>query len=362
LANFAKDVAIKVTPITKNHTVGPNDPSDPQLESTLDIEAASSLNDAAEAWFWLESGNGWLYQFVNHFFTTTDVPNVVSISYGWSESDQCDIDQAECLKLGVNSEGYVERVNAEFQKIALRGVSVLVASGDSGANGRTDPDCTLPYLKPDYPAACPYITAVGATQLDKPTFELSNPPPICTGQGYSCPNGGDEVAVSYAQAEFASGGGFSNYAPMPSYQQSAVENYLNTETKLPPATYFNRSNRAYPDVAAIGSAVLIYQGGVQAVGGTSCSAPEFAAVVSILNQYAIKATGNPLGFLNPFLYQMAADQPDTFHDITVGNNLCTEDGCAASCKGYYCAVGWDPVSGLGSPNTANMISYINANL
>jgi tripeptidyl-peptidase-1 len=303
-----------------------------------------------------------LYQFVNHFFTTTAVPNVVSISYGWSEADQCDIDQAECLKLGVNSQGYVERVNAEFQKIALRGISVMVASGDSGANGRTDPDCTLPYLKPDYPAACPYITAVGATQLTKPTFGLTNPPPICSGQGYQCPNGGEEEAVSYAQANFASGGGFSNYAPMPSYQTAAVQNYLKTESKLPPASYFNASGRAYPDVAAIGSAVLIYQGGVQAVGGTSCSAPEFASVVSILNQYAITKTGAPLGFLNPFLYQMAAAQPDAFHDITVGNNICTEDGCSPACKGYYCAPGWDPVSGLGSPNTANMISYIQANL
>jgi len=348
-----------VTPITKAHTVGPNDPTDPQLEAALDVEEVATINPAAEAWFWLESGQGWLYQFVNHFFSTAAVPQVVSISYGWSESDQCQIDETECEKLGVDSEGYVSRVNAEFQKIALRGISVLVASGDSGANGRTDPDCTLPYLKPDYPAACPYITAVGATQLNKPAGGLKNPPPICSGQGYECAASGDEVAVSYAVANFASGGGFSNYAPMPSYQTTAVEAYLKDETKLPPSTYFNASNRAYPDVAAIGNACLIYQGGVQAVGGTSCASPEFAGVVSILNQASLKKTGKVLGFLNPFLYTMQAACSTCFHDITVGNNICTEDGCSASCKGYQCAVGWDPVTGLGSPNANAMIAYIN---
>jgi len=47
---------------------------------------------------------------------------------------------------------------SEFQKIGLRGISIVVASGDSGANGRTDPDCTMPTLLPDYPAASPFVT------------------------------------------------------------------------------------------------------------------------------------------------------------------------------------------------------------
>jgi len=101
--------------------------------------------------------------------------------------------------------------------------------------------------------------------------------------------------------------------------------------------------------------VLIYQAGIQSVGGTSCSSPEFAGIVGILNHYSIKASGKPLGFLNPFLYQTATTTPSAFHDITVGDNKCTEDGCSATCQGYLCAVGWDPVTGLGSPNTATLI-------
>jgi len=317
-----------------------------------------TVDPAATAWFWLEDGQGWLYQFVNHFFNTATVPQVVSISYGWSESDQCEIDPDECQALGVDSEGYVARVNAEFQKIASRGLTVLVASGDSGANGRTDPECTLPYLKPDYPAACPYITSVGATQLNNAQTSLPNPPPVCSGQGYDCASGGQEVAVSYDVANFASGGGFSNYAPMPSWQKTAVTAYLNSGVQLPPASYFNATNRAYPDIAAIGNAVLIYQSGIQPVGGTSCSSPEWAAIVAILNQGAIKKSGKPLGFLNPWIYQTAAACSNCFHDITVGDNICTEYGCASSCQGFRCTTGWDPVTGFGSPNTANLINYI----
>jgi tripeptidyl-peptidase-1 len=360
--NFSNDVNIKVIPVTSAHTIGPNDPTNPQIEAALDIEMVATVNPAATAWFWLEDGQGWLYQYVNHYFNTQDVPQVASISYGWSESDQCDIDPDECQSLGVTSQGYVWRVNAEFQKIALRGLSILVASGDSGANGRTDPDCTLPYLKPDYPAASPYITAVGATQLNNPVYNLQNQPPVCVGQGYACASGGQEVAVSYDVANFASGGGFANYAAMPSYQSKAVAAYLASGVALPPAGYFNTSGRGYPDVAAIGNAVLIDQGGVQPVGGTSASAPEWAAVVSILNQVAMKKTGKPLGFLNPLIYQIADACTNCFQDITIGDNICTEDGCSPGCQGFKCTKGWDPVTGWGSPNVKNLIAYLNAHL
>lgn len=361
--NFANDVGIKVIPVTAANTIGPNDPTSPQIEAALDIEMVATVNPSATAWFWLEDGQGWLYQYVNHYFNAANVPQVASISYGWSESDQCDIDPDECQSLGVTSQQYVFRVNAEFQKIALRGLTVLVASGDSGANGRTDPDCTLPYLKPDYPAASPFITAVGATQLNNPVYSLPTPlPPVCTGQGYSCASGGQEVAVSFDVANFASGGGFANYAAQPAYQAKAVAAYFASGVALPPAGYYNTTGRGYPDVAAIGNAVLIDQGGVQPVGGTSASAPEWAAVVSILNQAAIKKTGKPLGFLNPFLYQAAAACTNCFQDITVGDNICTEDGCSPGCQGFKCAKGWDPVTGLGSPNVKNLIAYVQAHL
>ena len=96
------------------------------------------------------------------------------------------------------------------------------------------------------------------------------------------------------------------------------------------------------------------------MGGTSASAPIFSAIVALLNTAQIELTGKPLGFLNPFLYQMYANKPSAFHDITIGDNKCTENGCAATCQGYECAPGWDPVSGLGTPNFAEMLAYVQA--
>lgn len=136
----------------------------------------------ADNWFWLEKGNGWLYAFATHFFSTTTVPLVNSISYGWYEGDQCSISPTECQQLGVNSYGYVARVNTEFQKIGTRGITLLSASGDSGCHGRTDPDCQKKVFSPDFPGSSPYVTSVGGTMVDKGT-PLANPPPICAAGG-----------------------------------------------------------------------------------------------------------------------------------------------------------------------------------
>lgn len=243
-------------------------------------------------------------------------------------------------------------------KVGIRGVSILVASGDSGANARTDYQCTENHLNPDYPASSPYVTAVGATQITAPVAQTSQQP-ICTLNGLPCAQGTSEEAVSFDVASFTSGGGFSNYVSRPSYQNTAVSSYLKSGVKLPPAGYFNASGRAYPDVAANGHNYLCtISGQVQPVGGTSASTPCFGGVVSLLNDARLNAGRNPLGFLNTLLYQMAAADPSTFHDITVGDNICTEAGCAPSCKGYLATKGWDPVTGLGTPSFSNMLKYV----
>jgi len=363
LTAFGSATSTKVGNLPSNHIIGPNDPTGPQTEATLDIEAMGTANDEAAQWFWLEQGSNWLYSFSTHMFNTKDVPQVNSISYGWWEGDQCSVAGDECQNLGVDSTVFVQRVNAEFLKIGLRGISLISASGDSGANGRTDGDCTVPQLRPAYPASSPYITSVGATQLNHASSNLPNAPPICASYG-PCASSGTEVAVSYDIAQFTSGGGFSNIAAMPSYQKTAVNAYLTSQAaKLPPASYFNKTGRGLPDVAAVGHNILIVQqGSTFPVGGTSASAPIFAAMMSLLTQVAVAKTGKPLGFLNPLLYKMYAADPSIFHDVTVGDNACTENGCSSSCKGFYCAAGWDPVTGLGSLNYLAARQYLEKTL
>jgi len=360
LATYGQDVNIETQTITT--IVGSNNPSSPGDESQMDVEMMGTINNGAETWFWIEPNTAWLYLYSVHVMNTQTVPMVHSISYGWSEMNECDINPAECQKLGISSQGYVSRTNTEFQKIGLRGVTLVAASADSGANGRTDEACTLSYLKPAFPASSPYVTAVGATQVNDAEYNLDDPPSAC--DGFSCISGGSEVAVSYAVSGFASGGGFSVFSSMPSYQKTAVNSYIGSNPPhLPPKSYYNGTNRGYPDVASLGHNCLILENeNLQVAGGTSCSAPSFAAIVAILNQASLAKTGKPLGFLNPFLYQMWTSNPDTFTDITVGDNHCTEQGCKATCKGFWCTQGWDPVTGLGSPNVANILDYINNNL
>jgi len=298
-------------------------------------------------------------------FTTLKVPYVNSISYGWNEEAQCQagIGGAECQRLGVSNTVYVQRINVEFQKIGLRGVTLITASGDSGANGRTDPYCSENHLNPVYPGCSPFVTSVGATQISAATgrANLPNPPPGCSGQ--NCASGGVEQCVSYDQAHFASGGGFSVIAPAPAHQKAAIAQYFASGVPLPPASYYNAAGRGFPDLAAFGSYVLIVSNGqIETVSGTSCSSPIVAGIVALLNDYVIAKTSKPLGHIAPLLYKMAAQHPSAFTDVTVGDNKCTEAGCASSCQGFMATKGWDPVSGLGTPVYPQMLAYIQSTI
>jgi len=365
LASFIQQSGTTTIPPTAADIIGTNDPTQPGVESMLDIEWIGIAGGAIQNWFWIEDPTAWLYTFTTHFMSTAVVPNVISISYAWSEANQCQdgIGAGECQQMGVDSIGFVQRLNTEWQKIGLRGVSIFVASGDSGTHGRTDGDCSNPAFFPDFPSSSPYVTSVGATQINNPT-QLPNQPAICTSGGFQCVGaGGQEVAVSYDHANFASGGGFSNVASMPTYQTKAVNAYIHGGTALPPQAYWNATGRAFPDISSLGADMLIVAGGaVQTVGGTSCASPTVAGIFALFNDYVIGKTGKPLGFVNPLLYQMWGDQPSAFIDITSGDNACTEQGCncAPGAGGFTAAAGWDPVTGLGSPNFNVMQSYIHS--
>jgi len=343
-----------------SHLVGPF-VDEPDVESSLDIQYITAMGLDATNWYW--TSPGWLYDFALNFYNTEAVPDVISLSWGWAESQQCEITTQECSTLGVDSEMYVKRTNVEFMKIGLRGTSIIVASGDSGANSRTDETCIAPKLNPDFPAASPYVTTVGATEINPLSQTLKNTCTACSEAeglyGIGCVAGGTQDAVSYEVSQFASGGGFSNFAKMPAYQEHVVKGYLASGTPLPPASYFNATGRGYPDVSAMGNNYLIQlQGDVSPVGGTSCAAPAFAGIVTLLNTHRLSNGGKTLGFLNPLLYQMHAEQADTFTDVVKGDNKCTESGCFSSCKGYEATKGWDPVTGLGTPKFAAMLAYI----
>ncbi|KZO97104.1 subtilisin-like protein [Calocera viscosa TUFC12733] len=252
------------------------------------------------------------------------LPSTFSTSYG-SEEVTVPID-------------YAQRVCAGLAALTARGVSLMYSSGDSGVGYANASYCVDPnnlsqkMFLPNFPASCPYVTSVGGTQ-----------------------NIPDEVAVT----RFASGGGFSNFFGRPSYQEEAVSNYLSwLGSDL--AGWYNASGRGFPDVAAQGDRFQIVAPTyltskssnftkVGLVGGTSASSPTFSSIVALLNDVR-RSQGKPaLGFLNPLLYSRLYLG---LNDITIGSSF----GCNTT--GFPATYGWDPVTGLGTPNFQKLVALM----
>jgi subtilase family serine protease len=227
-----------------------------------------------------------------------------------------------------------------FISAAADGVTVLASSGDGGtANSKKTPvksPVTVPYPTVNWPASDPLVTGVGGTYL------CTNP---VTGVGVDSTDSPATCQKNAGVREIGwidSGGGFSHVFATPSYQDT-----------LPAGSTANTGMRGVPDVAFQASSQtgpLVYDtapgaGGWFIVGGTSCASPQFAGIVAIADQIA----GHGLGQINPTLYQLAdgSNYSTYFYDVTTGNNQADP-----SIPGYPATTGWDPVTGLGTPNAA----------
>ena len=85
------------------------------------------------------------------------------------------------------------------------------------------------------------------------------------------------------------------------------------------------------------------------IGGTSLSSPQWAGLVAIADQIH----GGGLGLINPALYAIATNPvsyANDYFDVTTGNNQAD-----SSVPGFPATIGWDPVTGLGTPNAANLL-------
>jgi len=238
------------------------------------------------------------------------IPKVISTSYGDDEQTV--------------PASYARRVCKGFAALGALGVSVIFSSGDFGV-GKTgfcyaNDAQQNPTFLPTFPATCPYVTSVGATENFFP-----------------------EVAVSEdGPGGFSSGGGFSNYFATPDWQQDQVNRYLNYMGSETYSGLYNRSGRGFPDVSAQGAKyVIAWQQSFLTVGGTSAAAPTFASIIALLNDYRISLGGSSLGFLNPWLYKTGYS---ALNDVISGSS----SGCNTT--GFAAIRGWDPVTGLGTPN------------
>lgn len=212
---------------------------------------------------------------------------------------------------------YADSVCTQFMKLGARGVSVLVAAGDSGAGGSS---CTK--FAPSFPAACPWVTVVGGTN----------------------------TAGTSEQADAEGGSGFSNHFAQPAYQADAVNAYVKGLNGQFDGSY-NKTGRAYPDVSALYRYYPVYRGGSEdSFRGTSASTPATASVIAILNDYLIANGKSPLGFLNPWLYKTGKNG---FRDIARGhNNVC------GSKAAFPAKAGWDAATGFGVPDFGKLKSLV----
>ena len=200
------------------HVVGGNFGID--IESVLDIQIMSQAGDNIELWFW--NTPYWLYSFAVDYFNTENIGNVISMSWGWAEDSQCDI--IDCSK--ITSKQYVQRVNTEFLKLALRGVTVVVSSGDAGAPGRTNEICGYDRpMNPIFPGSSPFVTSVGATYVPYQNSTKNLTSPLC--QDFGCIVSKDEKSISFDQVGWTAGGGFEKYLnETPWWQVDVVDAYL----------------------------------------------------------------------------------------------------------------------------------------
>jgi len=202
---------------------------------------------------------------------------------------------------------------------AALGVTVTVASGDNGStDGVNDGKQHV-----DFPASAPHALACGGTSLQATNGQITSETVWNDGSG-----GG------------AGGGGISIEFGVPSYQ-SAVRMPTNVDT--------GKAGRGVPDVAGdadpqTGYSILV-DGSQQTIGGTSAVAPLWAGLTTLINE----SLGKPAGFLQPQLYEAATQTG--FHDVTQGNN-----------GSYSAGPGWDPCTGLGSPNGTALLQALGGKL
>jgi kumamolisin len=284
-------------------TNSPGDPNGADAEVALDIQVSGSIAPGARiaVYFAPNTNQGFQDAISAAIHDTTNKPSAISISWGGPESSW----DAASLSSFDNT----------MQTAAALGVTITAASGDSGSSDGVSDGAN----HVDFPASSPHVLACGGTALTVSSGTRST----------------ETVWNDLSQGGGATGGGVSSYFALPSWQAGA---------QVPAPNGSNSGGRGVPDVSGDAAPATGYQilidGQSAVVGGTSAVAPLWAALVALVNQQ----TGRNAGFLNPALY---SDGEASFYDVTSGSN-----------GSYEAATGWDPCTGLGSPDGQKIATLV----
>ena len=273
------------------------DANGPDGEVMLDVEVVGAIAPQAKivVYFAPNTDAGFLDAITTAIHDTTHKPSVISISWGGAESTWT----AQAMTA----------MDAAFQAAATLGITVCVASGDGGSSDGVSGSGD----HVDFPSSSPFALACGGTSLTASGSSISG-----------------ETVWNDGASGGASGGGISTFFALPNWQAGLkAANNQGQPMAL--------SMRGVPDVAGDADPETGYDvridGTDTVIGGTSAVAPLWASLIARINQ----ASGKPVGYINPRLYQNSK----ALRDITQGNN-----------GDFDATVGWDACTGLGSPNGA----------
>jgi kumamolisin len=279
------------------------DPANVTDEVMLDAQVVGALVPGANIrmYFSTFTEQGWVDVLTRVAMDPVNV-NVLSISYGNPEN----------AKGSAWTAAAINQVTKNFEAAAARGITVCVASGDSGSSdGVTG-------VHADYPASDPNVLGVGGTRI--------------TASGSSITS-----EVVWDDQEGAGGGGVSTIFPLPTWQNGI-------KPLAKPAIH--QTGRGVPDVAGLADPETGYEiidvtgKNLETIGGTSASTPLWASLIARINQ----AIGANVGFFNPLLYGSLSK---TLNDITQGNN-----------GRFLAAPGWDACTGWGTPNGTKLLNAL----
>jgi hypothetical protein len=340
------DVLVSNGPVSGKNSPGSG--SSPG-EATLDACVASSVAPGANivAYWAPNSGMGasgpyataadWAATITTAVTDSTNNPSVLTICWnggpennpalGWTPSEMQTVEQA-------------------LQEAAALGVTVLTGSGDLGSDdGQNDGSAYLVY-----PGSSPWVTSCGGTIIS----QLHGSPPT---QTFKENTWSETYTVSGTTYGGATGGGVSQYFPLPPWQAEAgvPQNPLGT------------TGRGVPDIAgnaSVYSGYAIVLGGNDpfplptsdgqplVTGGTSAVVPLYAGLVAILNA----RLGTRIGFLNPSLYQLM--DTTVFNEINDGGNNENPTPGEKTAPSYKSGPNWNPCTGLGSINGTKLLNAL----
>jgi len=361
-----KQLHVQGSPATKapppNNSPGQEDKSAWALEVALDVETAHAMAPGANILLVTTPTAETLG--VQGFPTMMDAEQYVIDNHLATVISQSFASAEDAF----GSVASLEQLRHAYKSAVANGVTVLGSSGDTGtANDMKQPvgqgGTTIPYPTVVWPASDPLVTGVGGTSLCTDPNNTTSRVVDSVSPPAQCQQAPGEAEITWQRLAggVATGGGFSHVFARPSYQDV-----------LPAGSTAIGAMRGVPDIglqANSRTGALIYislppdgQSGLICqpsgtpcstgwydIGGTSLSCPEWAGFIAIADQI----NGGGLGLINPALYELAND-PATyaadFFDITVGNNQADPD-----IPGYPATAGWDPGTGLGTPNVANLL-------